>query len=129
MALDPQGQHLFVQIVETPKIRLIRVPLNGGSEREIPLTGPFHLAPYPISSGAISSDGRLLAPLASPDSTLFPPGIIDLASGQMMRIPVDRLGDYRNMTWGPDGQVIAGAASLHATIWKFQPDLRANNQR
>ncbi|MBV9083234.1 MAG: protein kinase [Acidobacteriaceae bacterium] len=128
-AVDPQGRHLFVQIVETPKVRLIRVPLDGGAEQEIPLTGALHLAPYPISSGAISSDGRLLAPLASADSTWFPPGIIDLASGRTIRIPVDRRGDYRNMAWSPDGQVIAGAASLHAAIWKFQPDLRANIQR
>ena len=129
VAVDPRGRYLLVQLIETPKSRLIRVPLNGGSEQEIQLTGPFHLTPYPIASGAISTDGRLLAPLASPDSLFFPPGLIDLATGRMTRIPVDRPGDYRIMAWGPDGQVIAGSAALHATIWKFQPDLQANNQR
>jgi serine/threonine protein kinase len=121
VAVDPHGQYLLVQLIETPKSRLVRVPLNGASEQELSLTGPFHLTPYPIASGSISRDNRLLAPLASPDSLFFPPGIVDLATGRMMRIPVDRLGDYRIMAWAPDGQVIAGAAALHATIWKFQP--------
>jgi eukaryotic-like serine/threonine-protein kinase len=129
VAVDPRGQFLLVQVIEMPKSRLIRVPLNGSPEQEIPLKGPFHLTPYPISSGAISADSRLLAPLASPDSWAFPPGVVDLASGRMRRIPVDRLADYRTMAWAPDGQVIAGAAALEATIWKFQPDAQANKQQ
>jgi hypothetical protein len=129
VAVDPRGQFVVVQVIEKPKSRLIRVPFNGGSEQEIPLTGPFHLTPYPISSGAINADGRLLAPLASSDSWFFTPGIVDLATGRMTRIPVDRLADYRIMAWGPDGQVIAGVATLYGTIWKFQPDVQAKRQQ
>jgi hypothetical protein len=122
VAVDPRGQYVLVQLIEMSKSRLVRLPLNGGPEQEIPLTGPFHLTPYPITSAAISMDGRLLAPLASPDSWLFPPGMVDLATGQTTRMRVDRLGDYRIMGWAPDGQVIAAVADLRSMIWKFQAE-------
>jgi serine/threonine protein kinase len=121
VAVDPAGQNLLVQVVTRPKPRLIRVPLDGGPEQELPLNGPFHLAWAPIASNSISRDGRILVPLALPDSWFFAPGIIDLQTGRMTRIPVDHFGDYHHMAWTSDGQVIAAARDLRAAIWKFQP--------
>jgi hypothetical protein len=111
-------------VIETPKTRLFEVPLNGGQEREVPLNGPFHLTFDPLTSSSIGRDGRLLAPLASPDDWFFPPGVVDLVTGRMARIPVDYFGDYHFLVSAPDGSVIAGAIDLRAALWRFQPEVR-----
>ena len=114
---------MLVQVIETPTTRLFDVPVNGGPEREIPLNGPYHLTFGPLRS-SISADGQLLVPLASPDSWFFPPGIVDLATGTMTRIPVDHFGDYHVLLRAQDGQVIAGAFDLRSALWRFQPEGR-----
>jgi hypothetical protein len=123
-AVDPSGQHLLVQMIETPKSRLFDVPLSGGAEREIPLTGPYHLTFVQLQSGSIGRDGRLLVPLASPDNWFFLPGMVDLATGRVTEIAVDHFGDYHFLHRAPDGRVIAGAYDLRSTLWRFQPDVR-----
>ena len=120
--VGPLGKYLLVQVYEHPKIRLIKFPLDGSTEREIPLNGPYRLAPYtPIGSGNISMDGLLLAPLASSDSFFVSPGVVNLATGHMMRIPVDPNFDYGFMARSSGGQITAVAAGLKSTLWRFQP--------
>src|SRR4051812_10867496 len=57
IAMDPEGKYLVVQVIQRPGARLIRVPLNGSpqQQQEISFSGSFHLTPYPITSGAITS--------------------------------------------------------------------------
>lgn len=38
----------WVELAENPKIRLVRVPLDGGAEQGMPLTGPYRLTNVPI---------------------------------------------------------------------------------
>ncbi len=120
VGIDPIGKYLLVQLVESTKIRLVRIPLEGGLEQEIPLSGPYRLTSVPIGSGMISKDGRLIAPLGSPDSWFLSPGIVDLVAGRMTRIRVDPFFDYTFMALGPGGQVTAIAMGLKSTLWKFQ---------
>ena len=124
MGVDPTGKYLLVQVVENPAPRLVRVPLDGGAEQEIPLTGPYHLTFQPIHSEMIGKDGRLVAPLTSPDSWFFSPGVVDLATGRMTRIPVENYFDYLFLAWGRDGQIIGTAKGLKSTLWKFEPNRR-----
>jgi hypothetical protein len=53
-AMDPAGQYLLIQVNETPKARLLRVLLNGGTEQETPLNGLFHMTFDPIHSESIA---------------------------------------------------------------------------
>ena len=78
--------------------------------------------PDPLRSSSISRHGRLLVPLASLASWFFPPGVVDLATGSVTRIPVDHFGDYHFVILAPDGQLIAGSRDLRSAIWRFQPD-------
>ena len=112
----------MVQVNDTPRMRLFDVPVNGGAEREIPLSGSFVLPDFALNSSSISADGRLLAPLASSDSWFYSPGIVDLATGTVTRIPVDHLGDYWVLLPAPGGQVMAGAFDDRSTLWRFQPE-------
>jgi WD40 repeat protein len=125
VAADPDGKSLLVQVIQTPRTRLLRVPLDGGAPREIALNGPFHLTFDSVNSVEISRDGKLLlVPLASLDNWSYVPGVIDLATGRMTRIKTDQSGDYHSMAWTPDGQVVAGASEVRSTIWKFTPESR-----
>src|SRR5262249_34680793 len=108
-------------VVEAPKTRLFEVPLNGEAEHEIPLSGPGGPSTLdPVNSRSLSRDGRLLSALVQPDNWFFPPGIVNLSTGRVTRIPVDHFGDYHFVLWGADGQVIAGAHDLRSTLWRFQ---------
>lgn len=115
VAVDPPTQSLVIQLREPPVSRLIRVPINGGPEQEI---GTFALG-YAIDSASIR-DGKLVASMAAP-TWYWPPGIFDLATGKSARIPLDYTTDFHRMIWTPDGKIMAVAADLRATIWKFTP--------
>ncbi len=119
VAVAPSGQYLVIVVTEQQKMRMVKFPLDGGPESEIPLHGePLHeLAP-----NAVSSDGRVRAALASSDSWFYLPGSVDLASGRGSVIPLDFRGDYSSLGWDRTGQVIAWANDLRAVIWKFTPE-------
>jgi Tol biopolymer transport system component/predicted Ser/Thr protein kinase len=117
---DPSGRRVIVQ-VRGIQSQLLSVPLDGSPEREIPLDRSIPLAHSPISTSCLNADGRLLVPLAPPDSWFNPPAVLDTATGRITRIPSDNQSDHRSMGWTSDGQVIALKNGLRATMWKFQP--------
>jgi sugar lactone lactonase YvrE len=124
VAVDPSGEYLLVQAVEASRTRLFELPVAGGKEREIPLNGPFHLTFDPLSSSSIGRDRRIFVPLASPDDWFFPPGVVDLATGRMTRLPVDHVGDFHFLLRTQEGQVIAGAFDLRSSLWRFQSEVK-----
>jgi len=124
VAMDPAGQSLLVKLIAASRVRLLRVPLNGAPPREIAPAGPFRLTFHPLASAGIAQDGRMVAPLASLDSWFFVPGVLDLETGKMTRIPVDQPGDYQFMGYTPGGQMVAVATEIHQSIWRFRPERR-----
>jgi hypothetical protein len=118
---DPSGRRLIIQVVDSGRLRLFSVPLDGSPEHEIALDQSIRLPRAPLSTSGLSADGRLLAPLAPADSWFNPPAVIDTATGRITRLPSDNQSDYRSMGWTRDGQVIALKNGLRATLWKFQP--------
>jgi tRNA A-37 threonylcarbamoyl transferase component Bud32/Tol biopolymer transport system component len=121
VAAMPGGLSLLVQMVETGKTRLLEVRLDGGGEKEIPLNGPFHLTDEAVITSNGIRNGKLAAPLASLDSWFYQPGVVDLATGLMTRIPFDFQGDFHFEGWTLDGHIVASAQELRSTIWKMQP--------
>ena len=119
---DPTGRYLVISQSEASKTRLFRVPLDGSPESEIrldpsqPLMGTWFLSP-----NSLSADGRLLFPLQPRDSWFNPPGLIDTATGRVMRIASDDVSDYHSMAWLPDGRILALRIGLRSTLWRFHP--------
>ena len=110
-------------MIDNSRSRLFSVPLDGSPEHEILLDNAVPLARSQLSTSGLSTDGRLLVPLATRDSWFNPPAVIDTATGRITRIPSDNQSDYRSMGWTRDGQVIALKNGLRATLWKFQPSV------
>jgi hypothetical protein len=119
VAVDPSGHYLLVQVTETPVIRLIRVPVDGGAEQEIPRRGPLRPANM-IAPNAIGKDGLILMPLGT-STVNWPVGLLDPSTGQFTRIPVDYKADYHALNWTPDGKVMGLGLFMRSKLWKFQP--------
>ncbi len=124
IALDAAGQNVFVQVIESPRTKLVRVPLSGGVEQEVPVEEPFRLSTNLIGPNAVGRGGLLLAPMLSPDSWSSPPYLVDLATGKVKRIAVDGFdfADYRFLGWRPGGEIVAAAFDLRSAMWKFTPE-------
>jgi hypothetical protein len=118
VAIDPKDQYLAVIEEQQGHTRLLKVPLDGSSEQEVPISGDAR--PYILETGSISKDGKLLMGLQPPDSWFLEPAVIDLATGRATRIPIDVRGDSFNMAWTPDGQILAAVTGLESSLWKFQ---------
>jgi hypothetical protein len=122
VAADPLGRYLMVETVESSRVRLFQVPLGGGPEREIPIDSPFPIFPFPMAAGSISRDNRMLLQLAPRDSWFNPPGILDLVSGRVTRIPFGNRSDHPASVWMSDGRILTMALGLRSSMWKFTPE-------
>ena len=122
VAMDPAGQYLAAIEEQHGRTRLLKVPLGGGLEQEVPIGGDAR--PYILETGSISKDGKLLMGLQAPDSWFLEPAVIDLATGHATRIPIDVRGDSFSMTWTSDGQILAAVTGLESSLWKFQQEGR-----
>ena len=114
---DRSGRALLISILESPKMRLFRVPLNGESETEIP-ADPAHSVAYQLlSPGSWNPDGRLLVSLH--DSWFSGPAVLDTSTGRVQPLPFDNGSDYSSLSWLPDGRILALRVSLRSTLWRF----------
>ena len=121
IAVDAVVNALFVVSMEHPQSRLFRVPLEGGAETEVPLTGPYRFG-SPVNPGA-ARNGRFVSALGS-SRWYNPPGIFDFSTGRSTLIPLDYTGDFWHLAWTPDGNIIGEALGWNSTMWKFTPETR-----
>jgi len=122
IAVDPAGKFLLVEVGETPVIRLIRVPLDGSREQEIP-RGETGRPASSLTPNAIARDGRILTPMGG-STWNWPAGILDPSTGRYTRIPLDRDVDYHALAWAPEGHIVALASGAETTIWRFTPEVK-----
>jgi hypothetical protein len=122
--MDRSGRGLIVVRGESSNIRMFKVPLDGGPEREIPLDRSIPVygehAGF-FTAGSLDAKGRLLVSLSPLDSWFNPLGILDTETGHITRVPGDSLSEYQSGVWTPDGRILCSQVSMRATIWKFQP--------
>jgi serine/threonine protein kinase len=111
------GQALLVSMLESPKMRLFRVPLNGAPESEILADSSHSVAYQLLSPGSWNPDGRLLVSLH--DSWFIGPAVLDTATGHVEPLPFDNGSVYGSLGWLPDGRIMALRVSLHSTLWRF----------
>ena len=118
---DPGGRGLVISTVESSKIRLFRVPLDGGNESEITTDGSVRLAPLDTNPGALNADGRLLVQLTPPDTWFFVPGILDTNTGHLSRMRAEQMSNASSLSWTRDGRIVGLRTRYFATLWRFQP--------
>jgi len=116
----PTGRALLVSVLESPNMRLFRVPLDRGPEVEIPADGSHALEYSVLSSGAWNRDGRLLVSLL--DLWFLAPAVMDTVTGRVQPLPFDNASDYASMAWLPDGRMVALRIGMRSTLWRFAPE-------
>jgi hypothetical protein len=119
LTVDPDSGDLIVKLDEAGRFRLARQSAGGGAARPIEISsGALRLIPEPLASGALRG-GRLLLPVATPDSWYWLLGVLDLATGRLEAIPIAELVDIHFASWAPDGRVIGTALGLQSAMWRF----------
>jgi len=117
---DRFGRALLVSLLESPNMRLFRVPLNGAPETQVPVDRAPAIGYSHLSAGSWNVDGRLLASLH--DSWFAAPAVLDTRNGRVQPLPADKTGDYASMVWLPDGRMIALHIGNRSTLWRFVPE-------
>ncbi len=121
ISVDPLGQYMIVQTVESDRSRLFRVPLNGGQEWEIPMDGSYGLESLAGIGPQSIRNGRMLVSLTSSNMHYNASGMIDLTTGHVTRWKLDYAGNFWRLAWTEDGKITAFAVELKSSLWKFQP--------
>jgi hypothetical protein len=114
---DPSGRAVFVSTLESPNMRLFRVPLDGGPETEVPADAAHAIRYSHLSPGSLNASGGMLVSLH--DTWFAGPAVVDTRSGRVQPLPFDKLSDYVSMAWLPDGRMMALRIGMRSTLWRF----------
>ena len=124
VAFDPHRPSLIVQLNEKV-VRLVRMPISGGSTEPIPLNSDLQIPANSIlGSNAVRSDGQIVVAVASRDSWFYGAAILDPASGTLRKVPLRYDGDLFSLSWNQRNEIIAGGFLMRGSIWHFRPELR-----
>jgi hypothetical protein len=122
VAVDPAGGDLVVQINDRAGIRLARWTPGGGPERPIPFHGNLRLTASPIAGNALSPDGKLVISVSGKDLPFTSPAILDVATGEVVPVPLRYEGDVLPSSWGVGGMLLGVGADSKTDLWRFRPD-------
>ena len=122
IAADPNGRDLIVQFRDREGIRLMRVPVSGGTGTPIPMQGDLRMAGVELNPDAVGKDGRVLFTFTSPDSWYYGAAILDPHSGKVERIPLNFGGDVFAPGWLADGRVTSAGLPTRVMLWRFRSE-------
>jgi hypothetical protein len=104
-AFDRQTSTLLIAVSETSRIRLVREPLTGGSEQEVPYPRDLMLAtPDTLTPGAVATDGRI-AMRFSGGSWFWRTAVLDPRTGRVEVAWPSIEADTHVAGWTDDGQL------------------------
>ena len=121
VAPSPDGRYLVIQLAGAGRVRLIRLPVNGGPVQEIPVASPLPIASNLLMPNAVGPDGRILVEVGPQGLWYWPPAILDPRNGSLTIVPPGAAFDSW-AGWSADGKAVATARSLQSTLWRFRPD-------
>ena len=127
VAVDPRGRDLLIALNEPAGVRLIRVPISGGSGQVVPLPGDLRLSSTSdaLSGNAIGQDGRIAVRVTPIDTWFWPAVIFDPATGRVQRIPGGDQADMLLAGWAKDGRLVTVAQRFQGSLWRFRPENEA----
>ena len=120
VAVDPDGRHLVVELIDKAAVRLFRVALDGSPETEIAIQGDLRLAPGFMAPNAIGPDGRIALTVISPASWYWPMAILDPRTGKLEILPPGLAYDMYG-GWDSEGRIVYYAQGQESSLWRFRP--------
>jgi eukaryotic-like serine/threonine-protein kinase len=127
VATDPNSDALVVLLNEAARVRLVRVPLTQGEERDIPLPSNLRIA-MELAGHSVNRDGRIAVRTILPDSWYWGAAILDPSRGRLDAVPGgDRL-DMSRPGWDSAGRLVMPAFSVQSNLWRFSPQPNVVNK-
>jgi hypothetical protein len=120
IAPDPNGEYLIVRMSETDGTRLVRVSEPGGQGQLVPLKSDLQLSAVNFAPNAVARDGRIAIAMDSKDSWYMQAGVLDPRTGRVKRVLQGYNADLQSVGWAMDGSLVAGAAFINASLWRFR---------
>ena len=124
VTVDPYRKELIVSLAEREINRLVRVPLDGGPERPIPVQAGIRVAPMPLHPNAVGRDGRIALTVTLPASWFWPAGLLDPQTGRVEILRAGYDADMNSVGWTPDGKIVVTAVPLRASLWRWTETAR-----
>ena len=123
VAVDPDGRHLVVELIDKAAVRLFRVALDGSPETEIEIRSDLRLAPGFMAPNAIGPDGRIALTVISPASWYWPMAMLDPRTGTLEILPPGLAYDMYG-GWDSQGRIVYYAQGQESSLWRFRPVTR-----
>jgi DNA-binding beta-propeller fold protein YncE len=120
IVVDPVTGDVIAKLDEQNGSRLVRIPAAGGPPQPVPFTGEYSMLTNPLMPGSIRKN-QLLLPLSSVDSWDYHAGVLDLATGDVTRLPINEAADVHFVTYAADGSALLMVLRIDSTLWKFEP--------
>jgi hypothetical protein len=120
--LPVEAKHgdVIAKLDEQKGSRLVRIPAAGGPPQAVPFTGEYSMLTNPLIPGSIRKN-QLLLPLSSVDSWDYHAGVLDLATGDVTRLPMNEAADVHLVAYAADGSALLLVLRIDSTLWKFEP--------
>jgi hypothetical protein len=120
VTLDPKGEYLYVKRASNGVMRIVRVPVAGGPEEELPVPAQYHVAYPGLSPAAVDTRGRILVPVASNHAFYYQTAILDPATKSFTLVPIGIDGDAAPAGWTSDGRILARGKRYLSSLWRYQ---------
>lgn len=115
---------------ETGGVHFFRFDAVNGREQRIEIRDAEAPASGgPLSSGAIAPDGRIVFPIAPPDTWDWEVGLLDPFSLSIKRVPMDYRGGLNSPAWTSDGHIVFAGVPFQSSIWRFRPLAETSGDR
>jgi hypothetical protein len=120
VTLDPKGEYLYVKRARKGVMGIVRIPVAGGGEEELPVPTKYHVAYPGLSPAAVDARGRILVPVVSNNVFYYQTAILDPAAKSFTLVPMLIDGDAGPAGWAPDGRILARGKRYLSSLWRYQ---------
>jgi serine/threonine protein kinase len=123
VTFDPRSKRLLIQVSEHDKMRLVRVPMEGGTSEPVPVRGEAHLAAFVyLGPRAVRADGQIVATANVRDSWFAIAGVLNPITGEFRRTRLRYDADITFPSWNSKGEIVAGGSLWRSSMWRFQAE-------
>ncbi len=119
VSADVNGRDLIVSLQDKDAIRLMRVPVGGGTPQPIPMTGGLRIPGTLLHPSIVGPGGMIALTTASSDRWAFHAGLLDPRTGALKRIPLNFDGETDWAGWTRDGKLVSIGTVIGMSLWRF----------
>uniref|UniRef100_Q020M0 Serine/threonine protein kinase n=1 Tax=Solibacter usitatus (strain Ellin6076) TaxID=234267 RepID=Q020M0_SOLUE len=122
VSADANGRDLIVSLQDKDAIRLLRMPVSGGTPLRIPLSGELRIPGTLLRASIVGPGGLIAVTTASSDRWMYQTGLLDPRTGALRRIPLNFDGETQWPGWTRDGKLVSIGTVIGMSVWRFHAE-------